>query len=74
MQPTNRAYLTVFQLAVLPEVSDKAVLLWQVQEVNEEVHPVLCFFGGEAVDAAEEPQCVADSEFIIQSDVLQDIR
>lgn len=55
---------------VLPEISDQAVLLRQIQEVDEEVHPRLRFLHRQTVDSSEERQRVADGELVVQSQLL----
>lgn len=53
-----------------PEVFDEAVLLWQVQKFDQELHPLPCLFGRKAVDSAKEPERVTDGELVIQRYVL----
>lgn len=56
----------------LPEISDQAVLLRQIQEVDEEVHARLRFLHLQTVDSSEERQRVADGELVVQSQLLWD--
>lgn len=66
----KKTILRLLKCVYLPEISDKTVFLWQVQEVDEEIYSGFCFFGWKTMDPTEKPQCVANSELIVQSYVL----
>ena len=55
---------------VLPELSDQALFLRQIQEVDEEVHARPGFLRRQPVDSAEEGQGVADGELAVQRQIL----
>lgn len=55
----------------LPELPDQHGFLRQIQEVDEEPHAVLRLLCREAVDAAKEPQGIADGELVVQGQILR---
>lgn len=56
--------------ALSPEFTDQAALLWQVQEVNEEIYSRLGLLWRQPVDATEEGERVTDGELVVQRQFL----
>lgn len=58
------------QTRISPKITNQAAFLGQVQEVDEENHPLLRLFPRQPVDATKKGERVADGELVVKRQVL----